>query len=49
MIIISTGNLTTSYETTVIGHDFKDENIFTLDIFKLNAVRWLWLASHHDI
>jgi len=49
MITISPGNLTTSFETTVIDHDFKDENIFTLVIFKRHAVRLLWLASHHVI
>ena len=46
---ISPGNLTTSYETTVIDHDFKDENIFTLVIFKRHTVRLLSLASHHGI
>jgi len=46
---ISLGNLTTSYETTVIDHDFKDENIFTLVIFKRHAIRLLSLASHHGI
>jgi hypothetical protein len=46
---IRPGNLTTSYETTVIDHDFKDENIFTLLIFKRHTIRLLSLASHHGI
>jgi hypothetical protein len=49
MIAISTGNLTTSYETTVIGLDLKDENIFTLVILKRHTVRLLSPASHHGI
>ena len=46
---IRPGHLTTSYETTVIDHDFKDENIFTLLIFKRHAIHLLSLASHHGI
>jgi len=41
MITINTGNLTTSYETTIIGLDLKDENIFTLVIFERHTVRVL--------
>ena len=37
-ITIRPGNLTMSYEPTVIGLDFKDENIFTLAIFKRHSV-----------
>ena len=40
---IRPGNLTTSYETTVIDHDFIDENIFTLLIFKRHTIRLLSL------
>jgi len=46
---ISPGNLTTSYETTVIDRNFKDENIFIAVIFKRHAIRLLSLASHHGI
>ena len=38
-----------SYETTVIDHNFKDENIFIAVIFKRYAIRLLSLASHHGI
>jgi len=49
MKTISPGNLTTSYETTVISNDFKDENIFTLVIFKRHTVLLFSLASHQGI
>jgi hypothetical protein len=46
---IRPGNLTMSYEGTVIDHDFKDENIFALFIFRRHTIRLLSLASHHGI
>jgi len=42
MITVSDGNL-----NKINGHDIKDENMFTLVIFKRHSVRFLWFTSHH--